>query len=256
MVALLYKKNNGRSFSFAPLLRALIGAAIFAFAGVSVIVFMAERERAAIQEAGGTHGLYTEDNRVCAGKGAANDDIGVVGPFVTFPSADAARRDSPDNSIAHCGHCGQCSTVSDMTIMARTTQTLTDGATWCSTKGLIGSAFLWRGIPVYRRIAAECMKHSVGFSPDCQECWMDDMECSIQKCVFTCLKSVYLLREPKTGKDGKLNTCLECDEKICGPDFLRCSGANRRRQGIHSDIGRDDDEVCQSVDVDWAEPGI
>ena len=42
----------------------------------------------------------------------------------------------------------------------------------------------------------------------------------------------------------KLNECLECDEKLCGPNFLHCAGANRRRLGIVSDIARDDDEQC------------
>jgi hypothetical protein len=78
------------------------------------------------------------------------------------------------------------------------------------------------------------------------------MACSIQACVFTCLKSVYLKREPKNDPvTGALNVCLSCDEKLCGPDFLKCSGSNRRRQGIESDIARGGAEICQSVTMDW-----
>eukprot|EP00568_Trieres_chinensis_P013878 CAMPEP_0183319988 /NCGR_PEP_ID=MMETSP0160_2-20130417/65104_1 /TAXON_ID=2839 ORGANISM="Odontella Sinensis, Strain Grunow 1884" /NCGR_SAMPLE_ID=MMETSP0160_2 /ASSEMBLY_ACC=CAM_ASM_000250 /LENGTH=142 /DNA_ID=CAMNT_0025486589 /DNA_START=101 /DNA_END=529 /DNA_ORIENTATION=- len=136
--------------------------------------------------------------------------------------------------------------------MARTTQTLTDAAAWCSTKGVIASLYLWRGMDVYRNVATECMRESVGFTHACQQCWIEDMLCSIQSCVNTCVKSFYIIGEPKNREDGSLGICLECDEKICGPDFLSCSGANRRRQGIQSDIGRNDDkEICQTVDMDW-----
>lgn len=243
---------------FAFFVRALILVAFIVAAGVSFVLLRAEGERAAIEEAKATQGLYTKDHRVCAGRGA-DDEVGVAGPFATFPSLDAARADSEgENVVAHCGGCGQCSTVTDMTIMAKTTQTLTDDGTRCSARAMLGSVFLLRGIDVYRSIATECMTKNVGFTPSCQECWTDDMACSIQKCVFTCIKSLYILHEPKNkGADGKLNSCLECDEKVCGPDFLRCSGANRRRQGIHSDIERDDDkELCRSVDVDWRKEGV
>jgi hypothetical protein len=105
----------------------------------------------------------------------------------------------------------------------------------------------------YRTVARECLEQTVGFTPDCQECWLDDMECSIKSCIFSCLKSMYLLREPKNQKDGSLNKCLECDEKICGPAFLQCAGANRRRLGIQSDIRREDDkELCRLVQMDWS----
>jgi hypothetical protein len=54
------------------------------------------------------------------------------------------------------------------------------------------------------------------------------------------------------GASKKLNRCTNCDEKRCGPAFVKCAGANRRRSGIVSDIDRDlDQEVCQSVDKEW-----
>ena len=37
------------------------------------------------------------------------------------------------------------------------------------------------------------------------------------------------------------------DEERCGPAFLACAGANRRRAGIVSDIQRDDRELCQEA---------
>ena len=35
-----------------------------------------------------------------------------------------------------------------------------------------------------------------------------------------------------------------CDELHCGPEFIRCAGANRRSSGIVSDIGRPGQQVC------------
>lgn len=184
--------------------------------------------------------LYTQDDRVCAG----HEKEG----FITFENSQKVPQNVP---IAHCGPCGECSNMQDMAIYAGTTQTLTDGATKCSTKGYIQSLFLWRGIDTYKKVASECLTETVGFTRSCETCWINDMACSIQQCVFTCLKSVYLLREPKNDVNGNMNACLECDEKICGPEFLKCSGSNRRRQGIHSDIRRGGAEICKSVTMDW-----
>jgi hypothetical protein len=43
---------------------------------------------------------------------------------------------------------------------------------------------------------------------------------------------------PRNLPDGRLNDCLACDEAYCGAMFIECAGANRRRAGITSDIGR------------------
>ena len=37
---------------------------------------------------------------------------------------------------------------------------------------------------------------------------------------------------------------LQCDELLCGPDFVTCAGANRRRLGITTDIARGGAELC------------
>jgi len=54
-----------------------------------------------------------------------------------------------------------------------------------------------------------------------------------------------------------LNRCTRCDEIICGPAFVECAGANRRRTGIQSDIQRDaESEVCTKVQPKewWQDP--
>ena len=43
---------------------------------------------------------------------------------------------------------------------------------------------------------------------------------------------------------GDYSGCLKCDEKHCGPEFIRCAGANRRSSGIESDIHKADSEIC------------
>ena len=74
--------------------------------------------------------------------------------------------------------------------------------------------------------------------------------CDLRQCVFTCLSSI-LRGESNNPDQGDINNCLLCDEKLCGPAFIQCAGANRRRSGIKSDIGRDDEkEVCDKVE-DW-----
>jgi hypothetical protein len=56
---------------------------------------------------------------------------------------------------------------------------------------------------------------------------------------------------PGAGDDGWLNQCLQCDEKLSGPEFVTCSGVARRRLGIASEIERNPEEQCPIVDVDW-----
>ena len=53
---------------------------------------------------------------------------------------------------------------------------------------------------------------------------------------------------------GGLNNCLLCDERICGPAYLACAGANRRTSGLVSDIGRKSVQNCNKTG-DWRLPG-
>lgn len=219
----------------------------------------AHMEHRAIEEAASTQILYTDDQRVC-GK-VTNPRRDEEPSFMTFASAKGARLHNEDEEenggengveIVHCGQCGRCSNMNDMTIMAKTTRTLTDTARGCSLRAFLGSVFVLRGIGVYRSICQSCMESKVGLTPPCLDCWLDNFVCGFQKCVFTCMKSEYIDWDPKNHADGRINRCYECDERLCGPAFINCSGTNRRRQGIHSDLSRDDDkELCQSVDVDW-----
>mmetsp|Transcript_35264 Transcript_35264/g.77225 ORF Transcript_35264/g.77225 Transcript_35264/m.77225 type:complete len:437 (-) Transcript_35264:170-1480(-) len=233
---------------------------------ISLIYIGASHEHAAIESASSTQELYTRNTRVC-GRERSTRSAGSShhARFMTFASEKRARSydyDADDHEgggstgrgveIAHCGNCGECSNMDDMTILARTTQTLTDIARGCSVRGFVASFFLVKGIEVYRNVSEQCMHEKVGFTQPCLECWLDDMVCGIQRCMFTCIKSEYIDWDPKNHHDGRINRCYECDEKLCGPEFLKCSGTNRRRQGIRSDLARNDEmELCTSVDIDW-----
>ena len=132
----------------------------------------------------------------------------------------------------HAGACGACSNAADVEVLRRTRSTLTETARGC------GMRYLFLG----RAAAATCMA-TVGFTGACADCWLDDMACAVTHCMGTCLVS-RLGGEPNN-VEGALNDCLACDETNCGPEFVRCAGANRRRAGIVSDIARPDSQVWQ-----------
>jgi len=87
-----------------------------------------------------------------------------------------------------------------------------------------------------KKAAQECFLTHSGQSAGCVQCWIDDMGCAGAQCTLTCISAI--LRGVPHVVDGKLNDCLACDEYNCGPAFIRCAGANRRRCGITSDIAR------------------
>ena len=162
------------------------------------------------------------------------------GNLVTILDSSQQAQEQGNMSIVHCGACGHCSTNIDIEIMKKTKQTLTKTATSCAIRGLMFG----------EDATNKCLDEKVGFSPACSSCWTSNIQCTRKKCRFTCLKSL-MLREPNNNDGISLNSCLECDEKLCGPEFLKCAGANRRRLGIESDIKRDTKlEQCKVVSQD------
>jgi len=61
---------------------------------------------------------------------------------------------------------------------------------------------------------------------------------------YTCVLRVNLFLQVGPGTI----TSATCDEANCGPDFLPCVGANRRKMNIVSDIARPADQQCHIVD--------
>lgn len=224
-------RSRERSLIFRQFFRALGSFFLLAVLLVCLILIGATLEKRAYDLAPSTHTLYNSSD-VCG----MNTDS-----FSTFPIAHEAHVDG--YKVAHCGSCGQCSNLHDIDIQAATTETLTADSTKCAFLIFTG------GLGAVHK----CMQERVGFTPACEDCWVDDIVCNVKHCKFTCIKSKYLFRDmtDNNEEDGELNDCLECDEKMCGPQFLKCSGSNRRRLGIVSDIDRDAYEECNEVDVDW-----
>lgn len=171
--------------------------------------------------------------------------------------------DSTINTMitAHCGNCGSCSNPFDIQVYDTTKTTLFPITTKCAKYGL-----LWG-----RKTARKCMIDHVDLTYDCNECWVENIMCDLRKCIFTCFwyglfseidgsdssgsstsssdmsSNDTTSTDPTSDLKKSLNPCTTCDEKRCGPQFLQCAGANRRRCGILSDIERHND-VCTLVD--------
>ena len=147
------------------------------------------------------------------------------------------------NRVLNCGHCGHCSNVQDIKIYHETADTLTNIMTECAR-----DHFLWG------QDALTCLQDASGLSNQCAQCWVGNYECNTQHCHKTCVKHRLFPFLPswKSWNSAPLDPCIACDEKLCGPGFVECAGANRRRAGIVSDIERDHGkEICEKVDWEW-----
>jgi hypothetical protein len=198
---------------------------------------------------------FYNSSRVCAlvlpgNYTNATDDIqqnavhGLPSWIRTFENKTLALASGPNTVIAHCETCGACSNPQDVRIYDETKDYLTDTTIDCAKRSLI-----WG-----RRTAGKCMERRVGFTPPCQKCWVENILCDLRYCFFTCAWNKAFGGHQERAADGtrELNACTMCDEKRCGPEFIQCAGANRRRSGIVSDIERNvDHEVCKQRDEDW-----
>ena len=138
--------------------------------------------------------------------------------------------------ILTCGPCGACSNLHDIHIYWQTKNNLTKVSRSCAFKSLFNENW-----------GKNCMKSEVGFTDECNECWMENIKCDRENYKWICLWSL-LINEPYVDDKGKLNKCLQCDEDLCGPKFKECAGANRRRSCIASDIFRDEDTICKDCE--------
>ena len=132
-------------------------------------------------------------------------------------------------NVIHCGGCGSCSNDHDIAIYHNTSKTLTHTTTMC--------AFIYLFSETMSRV---CLDLAIGFTPKCTDCWIENIACTLKKCGYVCLKHALT----NFGDTHSNNSCIQCDEQNCGPDFKECSGANRRRLGIITDIERYPEEIC------------
>jgi hypothetical protein len=230
---------------------------------ISVLYVGAEYEQYQVRNADSTTNFYSQPevcgillsqqaNITSTNETASTRDVasGVIPEasirIATFGSVGkvaAANSSSTMSIVAHCGDCGACSTPQDISIYDDTRNTLFKSTASCAKRSLLGG----------RRTAAKCMLDEVGLTSDCNDCWVENIMCDLRKCIFTCLW--YGLHKQVDGGAGTgttLNACTECDEKRCGPAFVTCAGANRRRSGIITDIKRNEhSEVCHDVTPEW-----
>jgi hypothetical protein len=149
--------------------------------------------------------------------------------FATFDTKYDARENG--FSVVHCGHCGACSNPDDIYKMSTEKNTVTVLVAECSWKKMGGMSKL-----------EGCLRSKLGFSEPCYDCFVEYASCIYSSCKFTCF----------TSNLGNGEECVDCKERMCGKQFLSCSGVNRKNLGIIDFIGHDDEsEVCRSVEMRW-----
>ena len=156
---------------------------------------------------------------------------------------------SENSHVLNCGQCGKCSNQHDINIYDETREILTDITTDCVKGGLfrgMNLGYIW-----------QCLKDHSTLTDPCVDCWILNVECNWKYCLNTCIKHKvrpfrWLPSLYSRSHESTMDPCLECDERMCGPPFVKCAGANRRRVGLVSDIQRDIElEVCNKVDWDY-----
>jgi hypothetical protein len=144
--------------------------------------------------------------------------------------------------LIHCGYCGECSNWNDLSIQWTTRTYLAEITKACAQKSLFGD----------REDVKQCnMDPPVGFTEGCAECWTVDELCAKDNCFWIFLQSSLI--NAVSDYRVQLNdiTSATCDEALCGPEFVPCSGATRRRMNIKSDIERPLYQQCIYQDADW-----
>lgn len=129
---------------------------------------------------------------------------------------------------------GNCNNSQDLEIYHKYSKSLTGYSKQCALLSLI-----------HLDLVDVCFKSYIGFSPACAHCWTENVKCDHQNCFGICLHSI-LTNQPNNYVNGSLNSCLQCDEDICGKEFLACAKVNRRNSGIITDIYRPDHQILKN----------
>lgn len=182
--------------------------------------------------------LYPPDYQ--SGAMCAWDEATPDGNIMTFESPTAVR--DANYTLIHCGSCGACSNWNDLSLQWTTWTNLAKKSKKCAQKSLFGS----------RDDVQQCNEEYIGFTPPCAECWTVDELCASKNCFWIYLQSVIIdaVSDFRVGFDDI--TSATCDEALCGPVFVPCSGATRRRMNIKSDIQRPPEQQCTPVTEDWS----
>ena len=148
--------------------------------------------------------------------------------LVTFTTTTATR--AAGFAVTHFGACGTCSTLQDLAVYLEKPD-LTTPVRRCGIRPE-SSALMCLG--------------NLGFSAACARTWLYNVQNTRRQCLTVCAWS-WIKGETSTGSDGRLNSCLQCDEDRSGPVFKATAGRTRRNSGIHSSIPRPNEQIAPVV---------
>ncbi|KAG7373346.1 hypothetical protein IV203_034070 [Nitzschia inconspicua] len=160
----------------------------------------------------------------------------------TFDSIEDAHH--ANFTVIHCGACGACSNWNDLSLQWTTRSFLAEEAQNCIKKSLFSGT---------EEDIQACNQNDIGFSEECASCWTQDELCAKKNCVFIYLQSFIFNQVSNFNVELGDITTAACDEALCGPVFVPCSGATRRRMNIISDIPRTQDQQCNVAEGNWSE---
>lgn len=176
------------------------------------------------------------DGPVCALNGRGPDSN--ITTFATPQEANAS-----GFRVVHCGECGACSTWQNLKANWVTRDRLASLSQACAKKLLFGGY----------DAAVQCHLDTIGFDMNCTKCWITDEMCARDHCVFIYLQASLINSVGNFAVGPGTITSATCDEAMCGPTFVPCSGATRRRMNIKSDIARPAYQQCRNVEVNWTD---
>lgn len=180
------------------------------------------------------------DDKVCAFNETGKRGLGP--PYVrTFENAEAARL--RNYTIAHCGACGACSYSPNLGLQYTTRANLAEVSQVCVKKAT------FRG----REAGLQCFIDTIGFDIPCSNCWLSCGYCARDNCMFLYQQQAIINRLTNFEVASGMKNAATCEEAMCELNFVPCSGANRRRMNIQSDIKRPSDQMCKLVNESiWA----
>jgi len=169
------------------------------------------------------------------------NESGTEGPPIVITFSNAEEAIASNFTIAHCGKCGACSNPPNLKLEWTTRHQLAELSQNCVKQAFFSKA-----------TALQCMMDNIGFDKACSECWLTDGLCSMNHCTFLYLQQMIVNKMTNFAVAQGMKNAATCEEAMCESVFVPCSGANRRRMNIKSDIMRPRNQQCQHVnDTLW-----
>jgi len=161
-------------------------------------------------------------NHMNEGPVCAFDNRGPDSNITTFEDKEAAH--DAGFLIAHCGACGACSSWENLIVEYTTRDNMASKANECAKKSLFGGD----------DALTQClMEPEIGFGEECAICWMEDILCTKEHCMFIFLQSQMINNVGNFAVGEDEITSASCEEAHCEVgQFVPCSGATRRRMDI------------------------